>query len=137
MAAKHERSHAQKREDSRRLNKAIAKAIAGIQPPENLTVTEWAEKHRRLSAESSAEPGPWRTERTPYLRGPMDAFTDPKVDHIVVWAASQVGKSEFINNAIGYIPRPWFNTVYPTDNGRCKRLLQVTNCTHDTGQPDA
>lgn len=103
MAAKHERSHAQKIEDSRRLNKAIAKAVAGIQPPENLTVTEWAEKHRRLSAESSAEPGPWRTERTPYLRGPMDAFTDPKVDHIVVWAASQVGKSEFINNAIGYI----------------------------------
>lgn len=86
-----------------RLNRAISKAIAGMQPPDDLTVTEWAEQNRRLSAESAAEPGPWRTERTPYLREPMDAFTDPKVRHIVMVAASQVGKSEFLNNAIGYI----------------------------------
>lgn len=33
----------------------------------------------------------------------MDAFTDPKVRHIVMVAASQVGKSEFLNNCIGYI----------------------------------
>lgn len=103
MAVRHERSAAQKELDALRLNKAIAKVVAGMQPPEDLTVTGWAEAHRRLSAESAAEPGPWRTERTPYLRGPMDAFTDPKVSHIVVWAASQVGKSEFMNNAIGYI----------------------------------
>jgi len=103
MAAKHERSAAQKELDALRLNKAIAKAVAGMQPPEDLTVTGWAEAHRRLSSESAAEPGPWRTERTPYLRGIMDCFTDPKVNHIVVWAASQVGKSEFINNCIGYI----------------------------------
>lgn len=38
-----------------------------------------------------------------YLREPMDAFTDPKVRHIVMVAASQVGKSEFLNNCIGYI----------------------------------
>lgn len=103
MAVKPERTDAQKELDALRLNKAIAKAISGMQPPEDLTVTGWAETHRRLSAESSAEPGPWRTERTPYLRAPMDAFTDPKVNHIVMVAASQVGKSEFINNAIGYI----------------------------------
>ncbi len=103
MAAKPERSVVQKELDAQRLNKAIAKAISGMQPPEDLTVTGWAEAHRRLSAESAAEPGPWRTERTPYLRAPMDAFTDPKVNHIVMVAASQVGKSEFINNAIGYI----------------------------------
>lgn len=103
MAVKHERSAAQKELDALRLNKAIAKAVAGMQPPEDLTVTGWAEAHRRLSSESAAEPGPWRTERTPYLREIMDSFTDPKVSHIVVWAASQVGKSEFMNNAIGYI----------------------------------
>jgi len=33
----------------------------------------------------------------------MDAFTDPKVKHIVLWSASQVGKSELLNNIIGYI----------------------------------
>ena len=74
-----------------------------MKPPDDLTVTQWAERHRRLSSESSAEPGPWRTSRTPYLREPMDAFTDPKVRRIVMVAASQVGKSELELNIIGYI----------------------------------
>lgn len=74
-----------------------------MMPPEDLTVSQWAEEKRRLSAESAAEPGPWRTSRTPYLKEPMDSFTDPKIRHIVMVAASQVGKSEFLNNAIGYI----------------------------------
>ena len=64
---------------------------------------EWADKHRRLSPESSAEAGPWRTKRTPYLEEPMRAFTDPKVHKIVMVAASQVGKSELELNIIGYI----------------------------------
>jgi len=89
--------------DASRLNRANASAIAGMMPPDDLTVSQWAEQKRRLSAEASAEPGPWRTSRTPYLREPMDSFTDPKVRHIVMVAASQVGKSEFLNNAIGYI----------------------------------
>ncbi len=92
-----------KRRGAARLNKAMRKALAGMAPPDDLTVSQWAEAKRRLSAESAAEPGPWRTERTPYLREPMDAFTDPKVRHIVMVAASQVGKSEFLNNCIGYI----------------------------------
>ena len=85
------------------LNAVVAKVMTGMRPPENLTVTEWAEKRRRLSTESSAEPGPWRTARTPYLREPMDAFTDPRVRRIVMVAASQVGKSELELNIIGYI----------------------------------
>jgi len=89
--------------NAQRLNSAIAKAISGMKPPDNLTVTEWANKKRRLSPESSAEPGPWRTYRTPYLQGPMDAFTDPKIRRIVLASASQVGKSELLNNIIGYI----------------------------------
>ena len=36
-----------------RLNKVIAKAMAGMLPPDDLTVTEWAEQNRRLSAESA------------------------------------------------------------------------------------
>lgn len=86
-----------------RLNRIITKVMAGMQPPAELTVSQWAEERRRLSAESAAEPGPWRNERTPYLREVMDAFTDPKIRHIVMVAASQVGKSECLNNCIGYI----------------------------------
>lgn len=88
---------------ARRLMKAISRGLAGMQPPENLTVTEWAECKRYLSTEASAEPGLWRTSRTPYLRAIMDAFTDPKIRHIVFVAASQVGKTEVLNNIIGYI----------------------------------
>ncbi len=86
-----------------RLNRVISKAVSGMKPPEKLTVSEWADKYRRLSSESSAEAGVWRTSRTPYLKEIMDCFNDPHVRHIVVVASSQVGKSEAINNMIGYI----------------------------------
>lgn len=86
-----------------RLNKVLSKVLAGMRPPENLTVSEWADKKRRLSPESSAEVGQWRTSRTPYLKEIMDSFTDPKVCHIIFVSASQVGKSEVENNIIGYI----------------------------------
>ena len=89
--------------ETARLNAAISGAIKNFKPPENLTVDEWADKYRRLSPESSAEAGPWRTKRTPYLEEPMKAFTDPKVRKIVMVAASQVGKSELELNIIGYI----------------------------------
>ena len=86
-----------------RLNAAIAPALDHFNPPERLTVSEWADKKRRLSPETSAESGPWRTSRTPYLREPMDAFNDPRVSRIVMVASSQVGKSELELNIIGYI----------------------------------
>lgn len=87
----------------KRLNAAIAKSLSYFKPPERLTVSEWADKKRRLSAEASAEVGRWRTSRTPYMKEPMDCFSDPRVQHIVIVASSQVGKSETINNMIGYI----------------------------------
>lgn len=55
-----------------------------------------------LSRESSAEAGIWRNERTPYLVEPMNAFCDARVRRVTVWASSQVGKSEFLLNCIGY-----------------------------------
>ena len=85
------------------LNKLLARVLANMQPPADLTVTEWAEQNRRLSPEASAETGPWRVSRTPYLREPLDAFADPKVRRLVLVSSSQVGKSEFENNLIGYI----------------------------------
>ena len=81
---------------------AFAKCLGNFRPPEDLTVDEWADKYRILP-DTSAEAGPWRTGRTPYLREPMRAFTDPKVQRIVMVASSQVGKSEFELNCIGFI----------------------------------
>ena len=81
----------------------MSRAFENYRPPEDLTVSQWAAKYRVLSRESSAEAGPWRNERTPYMVEPMDAITDPVVRHITVVASSQVGKSELELNAIGYI----------------------------------
>ncbi|KUO72701.1 MAG: terminase [Desulfosporosinus sp. BRH_c37] len=86
-----------------RLNTAVSGALKNFKPPEDLTVAEWADRSRRLSPENSAEAGPWRTSRTPYLKAPMEAFSDPHIHKIVMVAASQVGKSELELNIIGYI----------------------------------
>ena len=90
------------KKNAKKLNAAILPALRNFKPPEELTVAEWADKYRRLPA-TAAESGPWRTSRTPYLREPMEAFSDPKINHIVMVAASQVGKSELELNIIGYI----------------------------------
>lgn len=70
--------------------------------PPRLTVSEWADRFRVLSPESSAEPGPWRTDRAPYLREIMDTASNPRVTDVVAKLASQVGKTEILNNIIGY-----------------------------------
>lgn len=76
----------------------------GIEPETDLTVTEWADAYRVLSSRSSAEPGRWRTERTPYLREIMDCLsTQNDTQRIVVMAGAQVGKTECGNNWIGYV----------------------------------
>lgn len=91
------------RQREAKLNACLAKVLSAMKPPENITVAEWADKNRRLTSESSAEVGKWRTSRTPYMLEIMNCFTDPKVEHIVVVAPSQVGKSELENNIVGYI----------------------------------
>ena len=72
------------------------------QLPKKISVSKWADESRYLDDETSAEPGRWRTERTPYLRGIMDAFTDPLVEQVTIKASTQVGKTESILNMLGY-----------------------------------
>ena len=71
--------------------------------PEKITVSEWADKFRFLNPITSAEPGRWKTQRTPYLRGIMDAFTDPYCEEITVMAASQIGKTEAMLNMLAFL----------------------------------
>lgn len=73
-------------------------------PRPRLSVAEWADRHRVLSGRAASEPGRWRTERTPYLREIMDCLSvDSDVEEVVLWAGTQLGKSETCNNWIGYI----------------------------------
>ena len=77
---------------------------AAIEPDAPLTVSEWADAHRQLPKKSSAEPGPWRTDRTPYLREIMDCLSSTSpVEEIVFMKGAQVGGTEAILNALGYV----------------------------------
>tara|TARA_R110000824_G_scaffold44389_1_gene129140 strand:+ start:1695 stop:3488 length:1794 start_codon:yes stop_codon:yes gene_type:complete len=73
-----------------------------FRPPPTLKISEWADSHRRLSPESSAEAGKWYTTRAEYQREIMDTFNDPNIQRIVVMSSSQVGKTELVLNAIAY-----------------------------------
>ena len=76
--------------------------MANAAPPPKLKVSEWADRYRQLSRESSAEPGRWSTARAEYQRGIMDALTEPGVERVVIMSSAQVGKTEILNNLVGY-----------------------------------
>lgn len=90
----------------------------GLTPDPLLTVSEWSDRHRMLSSKASAEPGRWRTSRTPYLKDIMDCLspTSP-VERVVFMKAAQLGATEMGSNWIGYVihhaPGPMM-AVWPT-----------------------
>ena len=73
-----------------------------LAPPPLLTVSKWADDYRKLSPESSAEPGQWKTSRAEYQREIMDSLSNKETEIIIVMSSAQVGKTELINNIIGY-----------------------------------
>ena len=90
----------------------------GLTPDPLLTVSEWSDRHRMLSSKASAEPGRWRTSRTPYLKAIMDCLspTSP-VERVVFMKGAQLGATEMGSNWIGYVihhaPGPMM-AVWPT-----------------------
>lgn len=92
-----------------------------FRPPDQLTVSQWADAHRVLPSRNQAEPGPWETSRTPYLREIMDAMHDPEVREVTFAKSTQVGGTEALLNCLGWAmdqdPDP---AVYlmPTDKAR-------------------
>ncbi|MBR3742302.1 MAG: phage terminase large subunit family protein [Clostridia bacterium] len=89
-----------------------------MKPPKLQSVSQWADSNRILVSESSSEPGRWRTDRAPYQKEIMDAFTQPGVWQIVIMASAQVGKTELelnmMGRAIDVDPGPML-FVQPTD----------------------
>jgi phage terminase large subunit GpA-like protein len=117
-----------------------------MKPPERLTVSEWADRYRILDAKTSARPGKWRTDATPYLREVMDTFNDLDIEEVVFCCASQVGKTETLNNIMGYIvdqdPSPCL-VVYPTldlaewvSENRLQPMFKLSPATAEHFQPE-
>ena len=113
--------------------------LDGLRPEEPLTVDEWSDRYRRLSSKASAEPGPWRTDRTPYLRQVMrDLSSESSVQRVVLMFSAQSGKTEVGLNWLAWIidhsPGPLL-AVQPTiemarrmSKQRLEGLIEDTPC---------
>lgn len=104
---------------------------AATRPRDRLTVSEWADRHRVLSSKQSGESGRWRTARNPILREIMDALSaHHPAREIVVMKSSQVGVTEAMVNALGYIvdhaPCPTM-VLMPTIDARDAWKVQKLN----------
>lgn len=97
----------------------ISKPLKFLSPPEYLSVSEWAQKHRILDSKTSAMPGKWNNEITPYLVEIMDEFNNVETEEIIFVKPTQVGGSEALNNMVGYVvmqdPSPVM-IVYPKED---------------------
>jgi phage terminase large subunit GpA-like protein len=96
---------------------------------EKSTVTQWADT-KRILPESSAMSGQWQTSFTPYLQGPMDAFSDPNIRQIVMMFSTQVGKTESMLNMLGWAadedpgPAAWIGPDEDTVKEFCVERIQ-------------
>ena len=125
-----------------------AAAAAGARPDPLLTISQWADKYRKLSQRASAEPGPWRTDRTPYLREIMDCLSPSStVERVVFMKGAQIGGTECGNNWIGYVihqaPGPMM-AVQPTvemakrnSKQRIDPLIEESEVLRDAGAESA
>ena len=120
--------------------------LSGLLPEPQLTVSEWADEHRMLTSKASAEPGAWRTSRTPYLREPMNELSSSSaVQRVVMMFAAQTGKTESGSNWLGYVihhaPGPML-LVQPTvemakrlSKQRLESLINETPCLRERIAP--
>lgn len=77
-----------------------------LQPPEDITISEWADKYRILPKASSSESGPWRTSRFPYMKEIMDELSPQSATkEVCVMGGSQISKTESacLNTLLYYI----------------------------------
>jgi phage terminase large subunit GpA-like protein len=106
------------RKKENKIPEYISNPLRHLKPPENLSVSDWAERHRILDGKSSAIPGKWNNSITPYLVEIMNEFNNIETEEIVFVKPTQVGGTEALQNMLGYVvmqdPSPVM-VVYPTD----------------------
>jgi len=76
--------------------------VNSVKPLPNFLISDWADEFREIPR-GNAEPGRWRTVRTPYLKEIMDVMSPQSpVQKAVVIKGTQLGFTELGNNIIGY-----------------------------------
>ena len=105
----------EKRKTANLFRRVICRSLA---KPEELTVSQWAEKYRILD-ESSNLSGRWSNNITPYLKEIMDTFNQDYIREVYLCKGSQLGGTEVLINMLMYIidksPAPSM-IVYPSDD---------------------
>ncbi|MFZ9959599.1 MAG: phage terminase large subunit family protein [Candidatus Limnocylindrus sp.] len=104
--------------------------VEALQPPLDLTVSQWADAERQLTRRSSSEPGQWRTDRVPFLREPMDLLSprEKRIRRVVLIFGSQSGaKTEcglnWLGRTIALDPAP-FLVMFPTESFAKRQIRQ-------------
>lgn len=82
----------------------VARTFRAFAPIPKITTTVWANRHRYLAAESSALPGKYSTDLTPWIPGIHEALDDPLTWKIVCMKSAQIAWTDgVINNWLGRI----------------------------------
>jgi phage terminase large subunit GpA-like protein len=79
------------------LESMIVQTAEAVRPPERLTVSEAAEKYRRLNT-PGAYVGPWLNEMAPYLVEPQDILTSTSHTAMIFAGPAQCGKTDVFLN---------------------------------------
>jgi phage terminase large subunit GpA-like protein len=89
--------------------------------------SKWAEEHRVMTTEVSAFPGPFKYDRTPYLREVVDTLRpDHPAKRIAVMKGAQIGFSTgVIENGVGYLmsEHPCNILIAARDEGLMKDMM--------------
>ena len=115
----------------------VARAFAaGLRPEPALTVSTWADTHRKLSQRTSAEPGQYRTDRTPYLREIMDCLSPSSpVEEVAVMKSAQIGATEAGNNWMGFVidhaPGPMLAVQPTTETAKRFSKMRLASMVED------
>lgn len=83
------------------LEELILESAEAVRPPERLTVSQAAERYRRVN-NPGAYVGPWLNETTPYLVEPMDVLASLDHTGMCFVGPAQCGKTDMVLNWIGY-----------------------------------
>ncbi len=86
--------------DLSEIDRAITKGLESLAAVPPIRLSEWAEKHFYLSAESSYVEQHWQAY--PYQRAIMDAISNDEHEEVVFMKSARVGYTKMILAAIGY-----------------------------------
>lgn len=117
----------------------------GLMPDPVMTVSEWADTYRKLP-ETNAEPGQFKTSRTPYVREIIDKLSVTDKAQKIIWKkSSQVAATESGNNWLGYtihIAPAAMLYIMPTDTQmkltsktRIQKMIDATPALRDKIKP--